>query len=422
MEESLYIIPPLSIVGIAFIIAYRRSHRAVLKWTVTSIIAYLFYVIVFHRLANLDLRPLYLGVQARFWPQANMYIFVFGALGLEVIYLYLFNMIAPNRFLRVDASYAAAGAFSDKEKENSGEHSINSAAADAAAAGTGVALNRLGRSVPRDPAQSQSSGGSLKRIANIDPCFAITSFVATSSSASAQRKDARGVSKYQPKPSITLYKLTKLSSFFLVCIVLSYCIAHFAHSLPRTNQSDTMLLAQVGEVMIDSFPKGSIVLLNGDLNNNIVKYRQTCLNERPDLHLVSLQLMTWSWFVEMQARHYPGVIFPGKAFHPRVPGSFSIAQFLDANYNTHPIILCGGWKEGDDSWARDYTKLPYGSCDQVLRRRDVPTGVALAKFLRKSLAAIPRYTDLGVFDRSKYTDDTWEYAVRNLSIYLCETS
>lgn len=52
------------------------------------------------------------------------------------------------------------------------------------------------------------------------------------------------------------------------------------------------------------------------------------LGIRPDLRLLSLQLMSWEWFVEMQAHHYKGVKFPGHVYHPRKPQGFSIKTVL----------------------------------------------------------------------------------------------
>jgi hypothetical protein len=49
------------------------------------LISYLSYVLVFHYLANLDLRPLYLGVQMRFWQQANLFVFIFAGIGISFI-------------------------------------------------------------------------------------------------------------------------------------------------------------------------------------------------------------------------------------------------------------------------------------------------------------------------------------------------
>jgi hypothetical protein len=113
--------------------------------------------------------------------------------------------------------------------------------------------------------------------------------------------------------------------------------------------SEESSIKAYGESILESLPPNALVLLNGDLNNNAVKYLVGCERQRLDLRVISLQLMSWDWFVSTQARHYPKVIFPGEVYHPYKKNGFSIAQFLDANYGQFPLYLCGSWKDGDDS-------------------------------------------------------------------------
>lgn len=46
------------------------------------------------------------------------------------------------------------------------------------------------------------------------------------------------------------------------------------------------MLQNNGELILASFPKNSLVLLNGDINNNMIKYPQQCEGVRPDLRLL----------------------------------------------------------------------------------------------------------------------------------------
>ena len=76
-EESLHLGPVLAVWGVLCLL--RNGSRAVRLSVITHLCGYVLYVVVFHKLANLDLRPLFLGVQARFWQQANMFVFVWAA-------------------------------------------------------------------------------------------------------------------------------------------------------------------------------------------------------------------------------------------------------------------------------------------------------------------------------------------------------
>ena len=51
--------------------------------------SFILYVLVFHYLANLDLTPLFFGVQARFWQQANLYLYIFVGLGYYLLFIYI---------------------------------------------------------------------------------------------------------------------------------------------------------------------------------------------------------------------------------------------------------------------------------------------------------------------------------------------
>ena len=139
------------------------------------------------QLANLDLRPLFLGVQARFWQQANLYVFIWAACGVH----YLTSLF-----------------FFDADK---GEPTSSA--------------------VP-----STSDADDTKR-----------------RSASWLLRSGRLV-------------------LLLVCVTYAVCqvVLHY----PRMDHHDSTGFIQSGRAILDSFPTNSIVLLNGDLNNNIIKYPQ----------------------------------------------------------------------------------------------------------------------------------------------------
>ena len=82
-EESLHLAPVLAVWGLVGLI--RGGRRAVKLSALVQLYSYALYVLVFHKLANLDLRPLFLGVQARFWQQANLFVFIWAACGVHYL-------------------------------------------------------------------------------------------------------------------------------------------------------------------------------------------------------------------------------------------------------------------------------------------------------------------------------------------------
>jgi hypothetical protein len=200
-------------------------------------------------------------------------------------------------------------------------------------------------------------------------------------------------------------------------------------NVKKNSMSKNNLFRVHGEAIVKSMPRDAIVMVNGDLMQNTVKYPQQCDGLRNDLRIVPLQLITWDWFnsiqvgsstldavnqdllnqsrsvlssitclafaiylplafflissfltLPSQAHNYPGVVFPGSKFHPRVEGAYSFKQFLDANYKQFPIMLCGGTKEGDDTWIGKYELVTYGMCARVYRKpKSKRTSVEVAR-------------------------------------------
>lgn len=309
-EESMGAAPWLAAAGAVALLAGRRGQAARAAAAVT-LACYALYVGVFHYLANLDpSRPLFLGVQARFWQQINMYVFAWSAAGL-----------------------AGAGA---------------------------VAASLLRRLRLRLPPRGASWLGAAA-------CVALAAV-----------------------PAVRWF--------------------------PARDSSDNLAFRAQALRVLASFPRDSVVLLNGDLNNNLAKYPQQCEGVRRDLDLVSLQLMTWDWFVPMQAHHYPRLVFPGSRYHPRVPGGFDMARFLAANGAGQPdaarrFFLCGEWKDGDRSTDGAFEVLPFGTCGEVVAAGSRPPDTLWARYLRDSWHALPRAADLGPWRPDKYTPDSWEAVV-----------
>jgi dolichyl-phosphate-mannose-protein mannosyltransferase len=347
-QESFFVGPTLAVIGSVSLL-YRGMKRSLSPWHlvvgISMFVGYWMYVLVFHHLANLDpSNPLFFGVQARFWMQANLYAFIWMACGF---------------------------------------HWISSAVL----------------------------GG-------------VMSLFAGSTTASSSNRKRKKNKKKTKRTQVSVAKVsdnTQRSSistlFFTLCIALPlvFAASEVAMNFHSRDFSDTTSFGAVARTQLEAFPRKSIVLLNGDLNNNIFKYAYQCENVRksnpPRVHLLSLQLMTWDWFVPMQAHHYPGVLFPGGKYHPHEAAGFSMAQFLQANSDSYRIFICGPFKEGDQSHEALYTTRPFGMCDEIVLRKDETRKIA--KFAKRSFKAMIGAADMAPFDPKKYTMDTWERVLYN---------
>eukprot|EP00494_Astrolonche_serrata_P029337 UN29604 len=147
----------------------------------------------------------------------------------------------------------------------------------------------------------------------------------------------------------------------------------FEKNYKMNNHSETNLGEIYAHSILDNLAKNSIVLLNGDLNNNLPKYYQQCENVRPDVHLIGIQQMSWPWFVKMQRRNYRlnkknKVVFPGNRYHPFEKGGFTINKFIQSNFKK-PIYLCGEWKHGDESYKTGNIQTEkWGICQRLFTK------------------------------------------------------
>ena len=330
LSEATALTPLFALVGLGACLC--SGSRAVRRATWAYLLSFLLYVAVFHKLANLDLRPLFLGVQARFWQQSNMYIWIWSGVGVQYT---------------AEVAQKLIGSFGAKQTTNQS---------------------------PAAPAPGAS------------------------------------------KPRLSFFlTLVYTSAFLLVRLSLLYPM-HDHHANDSFYRS--------GAAMLEAFPPHSIVLLNGDLNNNLVKYPQQCEGLRPDLSLLSLQLMSWDWFVPMQRHNYPNVTFPGVRYHVSTARSFNIKKFLDANVlsarrkSPGGVLLCGPFKEGDHSNVRTvgsategqttwYEEHPYGSCSQLLPLGSTPTP-SPSTFLRRGWGGLIPIDDLPPYDPLRMGEETWE--------------
>ena len=333
-DESLHLAPVLAVWGV--VCMFRNGSRAVRLSVAVQLYGYVMYVVVFHKLANLDLRPLFLGVQARFWQQANMYVFVWAACGVQQLTRMFFTLHPPTT-------------------------------------------------------ASQSSTTPTRHSDAID-----------SASATSQQRSWMHHS----------------GSVLVAAVSVLYATAQIAVHYRRLDHSESTQFITNGRQILHSFPPDSLVLLNGDLNNNIIKYPQSCEGVRTDVQLISLQLMTWDWYVPMQSVNYGNVSFPGLRYHVNYAGSFTMRQFLDKNVRKFPIFLCGPWKDGDYSnikthhpLIKHYDDFPWGECARMLPVNRPPGN--LTRFIERGLAGLIRLDDLPPFDTVRYGADSWEHVLYN---------
>jgi hypothetical protein len=178
------------------------------------------------------------------------------------------------------------------------------------------------------------------------------------------------------------------------CLVLAFLAALCGAHWPLLDQHANHSIARYGRAMLAATPRHALLLVNEDVNQNAAKYVQQCEGERPDVAIVSIPLITYTWWRRTQLHHHPRLVFPGTHHHPwkAAEGSFPMKALLDANVGGGSggagagqqgkkppvwpggVYVAGSWKTGDDS-QNVYHRVPLGLVDRV----DPPGGAALRK-------------------------------------------
>jgi hypothetical protein len=120
------------------------------------------------------------------------------------------------------------------------------------------------------------------------------------------------------------------------------------------------LVERYGRALLAPLPANALLLTRGDLATNVLRYLQACEDLRPDVVVLDQELLTKEWFTGRAARAYPDIVFPGRLYHPREPGGFTMRAFLDANVGRREVFVLSGWKPGDDSTRESYDTSPMG--------------------------------------------------------------
>lgn len=177
------------------------------------------------------------------------------------------------------------------------------------------------------------------------------------------KRESRNVASKSPRTD-----LVSLSAFVgSLSLVITQCARHFE----MRDFHDGRHIHNYGEQILNTLPHESILLVTEDLNNNAIKYVQECEGLRDDVSVLSVPLMTYSWWYETQRRHYPRVVLPNKRYHPYEEDGFSIVEFLAYNVPRSEVFIAGAWYDNDESYVQIYERLSYGLVDRIVPKPEL---------------------------------------------------
>ncbi len=155
------------------------------------------------------------------------------------------------------------------------------------------------------------------------------------------------------------------------------------------------LFDQVGRTTLASLPQNAIVLCRGEHMFNPLRALQACEGLRPDVTVLSVELMHAPWYRQKVRRHDARLHYPGTLLREAAsvnPPAFSLATFLRANLASgRPIFQCDHRSILTPQHRARYRLQQAGLCQQILPQAMPPTppeGTSLA-ILRALQAAMP---------------------------------
>jgi len=162
---------------------------------------------------------------------------------------------------------------------------------------------------------------------------------------------------------------------FVVALAAAYAVAvQLRTNWNFQDYSEQHMIDILARTALQSAPPNALLLASGDMQFGPTMYLNLCEGVRPDVLVMSQQLMSYEWYADYdRERRWPGVVFPAR-HHYAGPHGYSMQKFLEANLRPNrPIVLWGGTRPGelaaqtnDASLSEEeFTAFPLGLLDQV---------------------------------------------------------
>eukprot|EP00899_Mesostigma_viride_P007258 jgi/Mesvir1/16533/Mv10077-RA.2 len=366
---------------------------------------------VFHFLSNVPLdNHLLLGVQKRFWMQSNILVALLAAAGLSA-----FRKLCLGP--RADASAAApAPDVSNRDRDDISNRTLDADASKATAA--------------KRKAGNAASGHGDGDGAHEDNNSKIGSSLDDSASEADTRKSAAGEdeaggiggngagasSGTQGQPAERRAGVARKGAGKMVAfdwaIVLALAAVLAGARIPAMKESDNWHMWRYGRTHLDSLPENAMLIVWGDIQQFTLGYHQRCQGYRTDVRLYDLAMGSYIWYKPKQHPNLPGVVMPGRMYHPRNDLDYNLKQLLDANIGSRPVYMLQ-WFDKDSSANSHYDLIPYGMVQRVVPKGGDVTMDYQAWF-HESTAAEVSLDALPPIER--YDRASWEHV---LSTEVC---
>jgi len=219
------------------------------------------------------------------------------------------------------------------------------------------------------------------------------------------------------------HQFIKQSVWLCWIFAIGFTICTLSRNFESRDFSNEKIPTAVSSDFIESLPRNTLLLLNGDNNVYLFRYAHYVEGRRPDVSVLPVNILSHTWFISKEKHNFPTVKFPNKFFQGRaaVPGGdhFGLKDLVDANWAPdRPVFDCGveHLDIKDTTLKGFYYRRPWGHCfelrpvvaypspipEEVVRRDLEDMKVIWANFT-------PTYRQIGELDPIKHTDVTWEF-------------
>ena len=154
-------------------------------------------------------------------------------------------------------------------------------------------------------------------------------------------------------------------------LALSLCTASVASKLKDNDYSKLTLIEEFGQMHLDLFDEGSVILMKGDLPSNTFRYMELILKSRPDLTFIDTQPMTYTWYLKKQKHRFDVNFGSGKKYH--IDGSLGTVSLqhlirMNPHKQFYGCINLGELEPFPSDPRNEFLLIPIGSCDKIIYR------------------------------------------------------
>jgi hypothetical protein len=187
--------------------------------------------------------------------------------------------------------------------------------------------------------------------------------------------------------------------------------------------SQDTFLQNVAQQTLEPLPHNALVLTRGEHLFNPLRYVQSCERLRPDVLLLSVELMHAPWYREKVTHADPHVIYPGSKLVERAVGAahlaseaFGLEEFLQKNLQAgRRIFQCDHNSIVPALLRQQFSLQPFGLCQEINFSTQVSGESKSAESelrLRTTAVSLALFDALQKHTVRTYRPESWEQVMQ----------